>query len=128
MSSPCSILIVDDVGTVRNFLHQTLIHFGINEIDEAPNARVCLEKTQQKQYDIVFLDIELPDGDGKDILETIQQQAPGTNVVMVSAHSTVDNVKDAIERGAKGFVVKPFSPKKIAAILKKLLPDTDIVA
>jgi YesN/AraC family two-component response regulator len=46
---------------------------------------------------------------------------------MVSAHSGVENVKDAIERGAKGFVVKPFSPKKIAAILKKFYPELDNV-
>jgi two-component system chemotaxis response regulator CheY len=45
---------------------------------------------------------------------------------MVSAHSTVDNVKDAIERGAKGFVVKPFSPKKIAAMLKKFYPELEL--
>ena len=44
----------------------------------------------------------------------------------VSGKQPVENVKDAIERGAKGFVVKPFSPKKIAGILKKLLPELAI--
>ena len=48
-------------------------------------------------------------------------------MVMVSAHSTVENVKEAIEKGAKGFVVKPFTPKKIAAMLKKFYPDLEIV-
>ena len=46
---------------------------------------------------------------------------------MVSAHSTVENVKDAIDKGAKGFVVKPFTPKKIAAMLKKFYPELEIV-
>lgn len=123
MSGEHAILIVDDVGTVRNFLHQTLIHFGLNNIDEASTAQTCVEHIKKKQYDVIFLDIELPDGDGKELIKEINAISPDANVVMVSAHSTVENVKDAIERGAKGFVVKPFSPKKIAGILKKLLPE-----
>jgi two-component system chemotaxis response regulator CheY len=74
----------------------------------------------------VFLDIELPDGDGKELIAEINKINEKINVVMVSAHSTVDNVKDAIERGAKGFVVKPFSPKKIAAMLKKFYPELEL--
>ncbi len=123
MSNDYSILIVDDVSTVRNFLHQTLVHFGIEHIDEASNAQSCLSKAAENNYQLIFLDIELPDGDGKELIAEIQKVAPDTNVVMVSAHSTVENVKDAIDKGAKGFVVKPFSPKKIAAILKKLMPE-----
>ncbi|RXF01688.1 response regulator, partial [Pseudoalteromonas phenolica] len=72
------------------------------------------------------LDIELPDGDGKELIAEINKINENINVVMVSAHSTVDNVKDAIERGAKGFVVKPFSPKKIAAMLKKFYPELEL--
>lgn len=123
MSGEHAILIVDDVGTVRNFLHQTLIHFGLNKIDEAATAQTCIEKIHENDYDVIFLDIELPDGDGKELIKEISEISPEASVVMVSAHSTVENVKDAIERGAKGFVVKPFSPKKIAGILKKLIPD-----
>ncbi|MBE0362649.1 two-component system, chemotaxis family, response regulator CheY [Pseudoalteromonas ulvae UL12] len=123
MGADFSVLIVDDVGTVRNFLHQTLVHLGIDNISEASTAGQCLQMSEDNQYSIIFLDIELPDGNGKEIIEKLNQISPSSNVVMVSAHSTVENVKDAIDKGAKGFVVKPFSPKKIAAILKKFAPD-----
>ncbi|ATC98120.1 two-component system, chemotaxis family, response regulator CheY [Pseudoalteromonas spongiae UST010723-006] len=103
-----------------------MIHFGLANIDEASTAQACLEQIKNHQYDVIFLDIELPDGDGKELIKSINEISPEANVVMVSAHSTVENVKDAIERGAKGFVVKPFSPKKIAGILKKLLPELAI--
>ena len=76
---------------------------------------------------MIFLDIELPDGDGKELIAQINEMSPETNVVMVSAHSGVDNVKDAIDKGAKGFIVKPFTPKKIAAMLKKFYPDLEIM-
>ncbi|KZN54163.1 response regulator [Pseudoalteromonas luteoviolacea] len=126
MEQQISILIVDDVGTVRSFLHQTLMHLGIDNVKEASTAKQCIEACKERHFDIVFLDIELPDGDGKELIAELAQINPEINVVMVSAHSTVDNVKDAIERGAKGFVVKPFSPKKIAAMLKKFYPKLEI--
>ncbi len=123
MDNDLSVLIVDDVGTVRSFLHQTLSHLGIDQVDEASNAAECLKKCAERPYSIIFLDIELPDGNGMELIGEIARINPDINVVMVSAHSTVDNVKEAIEKGAKGFVVKPFSPKKISAILKKFYPD-----
>jgi len=127
MDTQLAILIVDDVGTVRSFLHQTLMHLGIENIKEASTAAQCISACQTNEYDIIFLDIELPDGDGKELITQIDEINPKANVVMVSAHSGVENVKDAIDKGAKGFVVKPFSPKKIAAILKKFYPELNIV-
>jgi two-component system chemotaxis response regulator CheY len=126
MDQQISILIVDDVGTVRSFLHQTLMHLGIDHVREASTASQCITACEEQHFDIVFLDIELPDGDGKELIAEINKINENINVVMVSAHSTVDNVKDAIERGAKGFVVKPFSPKKIAAMLKKFYPELEL--
>lgn len=126
MNTQLSILIVDDVGTVRSFLNQTLMHLGIENVKEASTAAQCIKACQTSDYNIIFLDIELPDGDGKELISQISEINPQTNVVMVSAHSGVENVKDAIDKGAKGFVVKPFSPKKIAAILKKFYPELDI--
>ena len=78
-------------------------------------------------YNMIFLDIELPDGDGKELIAQINDINPETNVVMVSAHSAVENVKEDIDKGAKGIVVKPFTPKKIAAMLKKFYPDLENV-
>ncbi|MCG9709982.1 response regulator [Pseudoalteromonas sp. Isolate3] len=127
MDTQLSILIVDDVGTVRSFLNQTLMHLGIDNVREASTAAQCLSACKEEEFNIIFLDIELPDGDGKEIISQINEISPEANVVMVSAHSTVENVKEAIEKGAKGFVVKPFTPKKIAAMLKKFYPELEIV-
>lgn len=114
-----SVLIVDDVSTVRSFLRQTLSHLGVRNVREAASGGECVRLFKEEQADIVFLDIELPDFDGNEVLRQLHEVNPRVNVVMISAHSTVDNVKESIENGAKGFIVKPFSPKKIAAVLKK---------
>jgi len=127
MNTQLSILIVDDVSTVRSFLSQTLMHLGIENVKEASTAAQCISECRAANFNIIFLDIELPDGDGKELIAQINELSPETNVVMVSAHSGVENVKDARDRGAKGFVVKPFSPKKIAAMLKKFYPELDNV-
>ncbi|KPV91434.1 Chemotaxis protein CheY [Pseudoalteromonas sp. P1-30] len=127
MDTQLSILIVDDVSTVRSFLSQTLMHLGIENVKEASTAKQCINECQAANYNMIFLDIELPDGDGKELIAQINDINPETNVVMVSAHSAVENVKEAIDKGAKGFVVKPFTPKKIAAMLKKFYPDLENV-
>lgn len=120
------VLLVDDVATVRGFLHQTLMHLGVTHIDEAANARLCLDACKNEHYDIVFLDIELPDGDGKNLIAEIVKHSPNTNVVMVSAHSDLQEVQRSLEQGSKGFVVKPFSPQKIASTITHLYPEFDL--
>jgi two-component system chemotaxis response regulator CheY len=116
-----SYLIVDDVGSVREFLRQSLIHLGVatENISEAATGEKALKVFRDNIPDVVFLDIELPDLDGQDVLKQIKTIKNNAFVVMVSAHSTVDNVKEAISNGASGFIVKPFSPQKITTIMNK---------
>ena len=116
-----SYLVVDDVSSVREFLRQSLIHLGASadNISEAATGEKALGLYRNQIPDIVFLDIELPDIDGHEVLKQIKSIKDNAFVVMVSAHSTVENVKEAISSGASGFIVKPFSPQKITTILNK---------
>lgn len=116
-----SYLVVDDVSSVREFLRQSLIHLGVSgdNISEAATGEKALELYRNQIPDIVFLDIELPDLGGHEVLKQIKSIKSNAFVVMVSAHSTVENVKEAISSGASGFIVKPFSPQKITTILNK---------
>lgn len=112
-------LIVDDVCTVREFLKQSLFQMGVTEIHEASDGKTALSQYSEHLPDVVFLDIELPDLDGNEILRKIKARKSDAFVVMISAHSSVDNVKSAVSNGASGFIVKPFSPQKITNILNK---------
>ncbi|MDC2888258.1 response regulator [Psychrosphaera algicola] len=73
--------------------------------------------------DIIFLDIELPKSNGQQILKEMRLIKPNAFVVMVSAHSSADNVKTSIELGASGFVVKPFTSQKIRSVLKRYMQN-----
>uniref|UniRef100_UPI0040489D12 response regulator n=1 Tax=Rheinheimera sp. TaxID=1869214 RepID=UPI0040489D12 len=117
----CSILIIDDAYTVREYLRQTLMHLGISQVHEASSGNKGLSVFNQHQHDLVFLDIELPDINGKQLLQQIKTQADKTHVVMVTAHNSVDNVQQSIAAGASGFIAKPFSPQKIKNIVERCL-------
>ncbi|WP_233080087.1 response regulator [Rheinheimera soli] len=121
------ILLVDDLDYNRQLLrHNLTALFSQHNLKhkafsyfQAHNAASALLTFSQQQPDLVFLDIELPDGSGIELLKRFKQQKPDCFVVMVSGVSTLDNVKASIAAGAASFVVKPFSADKILAVLKQ---------
>lgn len=115
----CSVLIIDDVASVREYLRQTLMLLGVTQVCEASNGAHGINAYSKKQQDVVFLDIELPDCDGKSLLRQIKEINPQANVIIMTAHSTVENVQQSIVAGACGFIAKPFSAKKIESVLNK---------
>lgn len=117
----CSVLIIDDAYTVREYLRQTLLHLGISNVQQAANGKRALSAFAEQQHDLVFLDIELPDINGQQLLQQIKTQADKTHVVMVTAHNSVANVRNSIASGASAFVAKPFSPHKIKNIVERCL-------
>lgn len=123
-SEDMTALIVDDDAHVRSFLRSTLRSlFGCNLL-EASTGEAAFELYKQCKVDIVFLDIQMPGRDGLKILEDLKSIDGKVKVVIVSAHGTADNVKTAIERGAVGFILKPFHMKKVKAIVEKLVGTT----
>ncbi len=117
--SDCSVLIIDDVTSVREYLRQTLMLLGISHVSEASDGSHGISSYSKMKQDVVFLDIELPDCDGKTLLKQLKEINPHANVVIMTAHSTVENVQQSILAGACGFIAKPFSAKKIESVLAK---------
>jgi two-component system, chemotaxis family, chemotaxis protein CheY len=115
-----SILIVDDVSSVRYFLNQNLRIMGAETVLEACSGQQALLAVSTSNPDVVFLDIELPDSNGHELLTRIKALQPDCQVVIMSAHSTVENVKRSVEGGAVGFMAKPFTPQKIQATLRRI--------
>ncbi len=118
-SNDLSVLIIDDNNAIRGFLHQTLTHLGVLHVVEASSGFAGMESFKDGAFNIVFLDLGLPDIDGNEVLRQLKKMDEKVSVVIVSSHSSVDLVKESVGCGAQGYIVKPFSPKKIAAIIKK---------
>ncbi|MRV72992.1 response regulator [Duganella sp. FT92W] len=116
-----SVLIADDEATMRNLLASVLKSCGYSNFLHASDGQQSMEhlRTGDKSLRLAFLDIDMPGFSGLEVLEMARQTRPGCAYVMVSAHSAIDNVISAMNRGAAGFVVKPYTPQKIADVLAK---------
>ena len=118
MASP-KIIIVDDNDLIRTLLRGILRAEDWDIIGEARNGTAALELIEMSKPDIVLLDVLMPEMDGLETLQNIKQQYPEIIVVMITGSPSKDNVKESIEGGASGFIVKPFNSAKVLETLKR---------
>ena len=114
-------LVVDDVAAVRSYISQILQSLGISSVFEAADGNSARRLFSQYRPDMVFLDIQLPDINGQQLLKSFRLEHEPAVVFMVSAFSSVDNLKMAVENGASAFVVKPFTASRITSLVQPLL-------
>ncbi|MGE5451063.1 MAG: response regulator [Acidobacteriota bacterium] len=111
------ILIVDDVGSSRELLGSLLKQVCVLPIRMARNGHEAVDAVYDRAPRLIFLDIDLPDQSGLDLLRRFHEQDPQIFVVMVSGVGTPHNVKDSREHGASAFILKPFKPQKVIEAL-----------
>ncbi len=100
------ILIADDERSIRRTLKE-ILEFEKFIVDEAGDGLECLSKIKQSEYDVVLLDIKMPNLDGLETLERIQMLNPDLPVIMISGHANIDTAVDAVKKGAFDFISKP---------------------
>jgi two-component system chemotaxis response regulator CheY len=114
------ILVTDDAAFMRMTIKNALARLGEHEIDEATNGQEAVDKCEINIYDLVMLDITMPELDGIGALRAIKNMHPNAKVVMCSAMGQESMVVEAIKLGALDFIVKPFKPDRIAKTLSGL--------
>jgi two-component system chemotaxis response regulator CheY len=114
------VLIVDDAAFMRVSIKNMLTKNGYEVIGEAENGKVAIQKYQELSPDIVTMDITMPEMDGLQSLKKILEIDPSANVIMVSAMGQESMVREAVQSGAKGFIVKPFKEDIILSALGNL--------
>ena len=117
----CDVLIADDMGPSRELVAAILRKFvgGDLNIVQARNGTEALALWQQHHPRITLLDIDMPGMDGLDTLKLIRQWRPDAFVAMITGGPSADNVRRALELGAAGFVIKPFTPLRIVDLLRR---------
>lgn len=116
-----SILIVDDAVFMRMMLKDILAKNGYDVVAEAGNGNEALIKYKETKPDLVLMDITMPEVDGIHALRDIKAEDPEANVVMCSAMGQQAMVIEAIQSGARDFIVKPFQADKVLSAVKKVL-------
>lgn len=121
MKDKMRVLIVDDSLIIRKAIQQHLSdNYDVEVVGMAENGIVALEMFDKTKPDYVTLDINMPELDGLSVLEQMLQRDPTVNVIIVTALSDKDTALQAIEMGAKGYVIKPLTFEKLQAAVNQL--------
>lgn len=115
------ILIVDDASFMRMMIKDILTKNGFEVIGEAENGAVAIEKYKELKPSLVIMDITMPEVDGIQAVKEIKKIDEDANIVMCSAMGQQSMVIEAIQAGAKDFIVKPFQADRVVEAVKKAL-------
>lgn len=115
------ILIVDDAAFMRMMIKDILTKNGYEIAAEAENGQKAVEKYAETKPDLVLMDITMPEMDGIQALKKIKEVDAGANVIMCSAMGQQAMVIEAIQSGAKDFIVKPFQAERVLEAVKKVV-------
>lgn len=118
------ILIVDDESNIRLGLNKCLAKEGYY-IEEASNGEEALQLIYNKKYDLIFMDVQMPELNGFDVLKRIRKFGNSTRVIMMTAFGTVEMAVDSMKIGAVDFLSKPFTISKVRDVVKEVL-DKDM--
>jgi len=114
------VLIVDDALFMRNMLKEIFTKAGFEIADEAANGVEAVEKYRDCQPDLVTMDIVMPLKSGIEALQEIVREHPRARVVMCSALGQETLVVEAIQAGARDFIVKPFKEHQVIEVARRV--------
>jgi len=116
-----NVLIVDDAAFMRMMLKDILTKNGFTIVGEAENGAVAVEKYCELKPDLTIMDITMPEMDGLQAVKEIRQRDAQAKIIMCSAMGQQAMVIEAIQSGAKDFVVKPFQADRVIEAVSKAL-------
>ena len=114
------VLIVDDEKRIGTLLREELVEDGLS-VDVESTGAAALDRLQRQRYRLVVTDIRMTPPDGIEILRRVKQQAPETDVVIMTAYSSVQSARDAFKLGAADYVIKPFDLDEMRQVIRGVL-------
>src|SRR6266542_3570784 len=116
--APLRVLVVDDEKNIRTTLALCLEGLGCH-VAQAANVAAALEAVRFEAFDLAFCDLRLAHESGLELLPRLLAERPGLEVVVITAYATVDTAVEAMRRGAKDYLPKPFTPAQIAHLVER---------
>ena len=114
------ILIVDDEPNIRQGLAEALDDQGY-EIEQAASGEAALELVRLQTFDLVLVDLVMEEMDGIEVLREINREWPQTEVVIITAHGTVETAVKALKEGAYDYLTKPINVKRFRSYIHNIL-------
>jgi DNA-binding NtrC family response regulator len=123
---PKRVLVVDDEKSITSALELVLGDEGYEVTTAGSVAEAVARLKGGRPFDLVFTDLRLPDATGIELLDRIKADSPDTQVVLITAHGSLDIVIEATKRGAYYYVEKPFTPEQVLMLAGRALQFGDI--
>lgn len=120
------ILVVDDIKSIRQTLGAILVDEGHN-VAMAENGYQAIEAVKKAHFDVIFIDIKMPGINGVQTFREVKKVDPAAVVIMMTASTQEDLVRDAVQEGAYAVVYKPFSIERIVSVIESALRQTLIL-
>ncbi len=119
------ILIADDEPNIRQGLAEALEDQGY-EIEQAPSGEAALELLESAPFDLVLVDLVMEEMDGIQVLQEINRQWPQTEVVIITAHGTIETAVKALKEGAYDYLTKPINVKRFRSYVHNILYSREL--
>jgi DNA-binding NtrC family response regulator len=119
------ILVVDDERSIRNTLRE-ILEYEKYEVSDADTGMAALELLKQGEFDVILLDIKMPQMDGLEVLEHIQKDYD-TPVIMISGHGTIETAVEAIKKGAYDYIAKPLDLNRLLITIRNALDKSRLI-
>lgn len=126
-----SVLIVDDEAELRKSVESILVTAMPDiqfTVTEAANGKEALSFFNQNDFDLVLMDVRMPEMNGLDALKAMKDSDPRTFVVIMTAHSNLSDAVTAIKEGAYDYVEKPVDPARLTEIVRKSLEASEMIS
>ncbi len=120
------ILIIDDERSIRNSLKEILADEGY-DVDVAENGAQGCAMVDKERYSVIFCDIKMPEMDGMEVLDKLNEMGVDSAVIMISGHADIDTAVECIKKGAFDFVPKPLDLNRILITIKNATEKVSLV-
>jgi ATP-dependent Lon protease len=114
------VLVVDDEEIARTNLEYILRKEG-HQVSTAANGLEAMEKVKAQEFDIILTDLKMEKMDGLQLLESVKQVAPNTEIIMVTGYATVSSAVDALKKGAAHYLSKPIKLDELRATVREII-------
>lgn len=120
------ILVIDDERPIRSVLREILENEKY-KVEDAENGKVGFELASKNNYDVILCDIKMPEMDGVEVLEKLQENGIDSPVIMISGHGTIDTAVECLQKGAYDFIQKPLDLNRTLVSIRNAFERKDLV-
>lgn len=118
MQDKIRVLVIDDEPSIRKLVERELANER-RKITTAPNSKEALKLVKHQDFDVIVLDIRLPDTDGMDLLIQFRESLPNVEIIMITGYGTIESAIKALKIGAYDYITKPFQLEHLELVVEK---------